>query len=852
MEIKNIKLIYDINRDFPPKRVLVSHVNDVNTRVIELTLTEGGDALELGESSTAAASVVERRTKRLINSSIACTIDQNGKIIIPIDDLHLRSRMDINVEVTVYDSSNTKVLTLPYPLWIRVNPSVLDDAEVTDESRGTVPELLEEAREIIEGDRYVLTEADKQEIAGMVDISGKEDTIHKKSAISGQSQTGDSDTNYPTVGAVRDYTDGKVSELEGYVDDELDDMDTAKADKATTLSGYGITDGQTKIDSSHKLSSDLVDDTNKTNKFVTSSEKITWNGKYEKPGDGIPKTDLASAVQTSLGKADSALQSHQDISGKADKATTLAGYGITNAYTKAEVDNMLSADNVPSYVIEEAESVISKALSHTGLGRTVRFIAVSDAHNDATDASHDYTKTSNLHCGQAVKYIADRLGLDFAASLGDVTWAGVAHTTAQYNTDWLHADIRQMNGFIAEGFMVVPNIRVVGNHDQCATTKNGTSSRLQNSGAYQYFGRYNAGKNINPGGYGYYDLENVKLRVIYLNTSDTVSTSSDGTLLSVSSAQKDWLCETLIDLNTKSDASSWKILLLSHAPLDMIAGVGKPDTEQNHILIPYTNGGSYGAYSFTNHSAKIIGNCHGHTHCYNVGYISDRIRRFTIPNSNFYDNNHYGDNPSYDGWNEATTYPKTANSRTDTSFSLVTIDLDNDMCYVDNYGAGYDREFSVDYYSEPRLLDLDRTIATAETDALIPFDTTKCYKNIAYGTAKGYNSSCTIYSTTSDSISMKESGTGGITVGYVVEFPNTAGSYTLSFDYSGTGSARVFYKTYNSSGTLVEGSHIVNATGSGSTSYTINASGCKWLVILFGSNTSGEKEYTNVELVENS
>lgn len=32
------------------------------------------------------------------------------------------------------------------------------------------------------------------------------------------------------------------------------------------------------------------------------------------------------------------LTQHQDISGKADKATTLAGYGITNAYTKTESD----------------------------------------------------------------------------------------------------------------------------------------------------------------------------------------------------------------------------------------------------------------------------------------------------------------------------------------------------------------------------------------------------------------------------------------------------------------------------------------------------------------------------------
>lgn len=42
------------------------------------------------------------------------------------------------------------------------------------------------------------------------------------------------------------------------------------------LSGY-----QTKIDSSHKLSSDLVDDSNQTNKFVTENEKTTWNTEIE-------------------------------------------------------------------------------------------------------------------------------------------------------------------------------------------------------------------------------------------------------------------------------------------------------------------------------------------------------------------------------------------------------------------------------------------------------------------------------------------------------------------------------------------------------------------------------------------
>ena len=39
----------------------------------------------------------------------------------------------------------------------------------------------------------------------------------------------------------------------------------------------------------------------------------TWNGKYALPNGGIPKRDLASAVQTSLDKADTALQSHQPV-----------------------------------------------------------------------------------------------------------------------------------------------------------------------------------------------------------------------------------------------------------------------------------------------------------------------------------------------------------------------------------------------------------------------------------------------------------------------------------------------------------------------------------------------------------
>lgn len=65
-------------------------------------------------------------------------------------------------------------------------------------------------------------------------------------------------------------------------------------------------------------------------------------GTYTKPAAGIPKSDLASGVQASLGKADTALQKHQDISGKVDN--TAAGADsllskITNSWTATPTDN---------------------------------------------------------------------------------------------------------------------------------------------------------------------------------------------------------------------------------------------------------------------------------------------------------------------------------------------------------------------------------------------------------------------------------------------------------------------------------------------------------------------------------
>lgn len=86
-----------------------------------------------------------------------------------------------------------------------------------------------------------------------------------------------------------------------------------------TEGGYSGSEGQFASDLSNVA--DIETHITDTNKHITSSERTAWNAKYNKPSSGIPKTDLASAVRTSLGKADTALQKHQDISGKANKPT---------------------------------------------------------------------------------------------------------------------------------------------------------------------------------------------------------------------------------------------------------------------------------------------------------------------------------------------------------------------------------------------------------------------------------------------------------------------------------------------------------------------------------------------------
>lgn len=79
---------------------------------------------------------------------------------------------------------------------------------------------------------------------------------------------------------------------------------------------------------------------------VSELENDAGYGTYTKPAAGIPKSALASGVQASLGKADTALQKHQDISGKLDKtgdaSTTTVAFSAASARENVKTGEKLS------------------------------------------------------------------------------------------------------------------------------------------------------------------------------------------------------------------------------------------------------------------------------------------------------------------------------------------------------------------------------------------------------------------------------------------------------------------------------------------------------------------------------
>lgn len=169
-------------------------------------------------------------------------------------------------------------------------------------------------------------------------IEGLETSIKSKA---------DKSTTLAGYGITDAYTKG---ETDGFLAQKADTtVVNGKADKSTTLAGYGIEDAYTKSEVDAKVSSVYKYKGSVANEAALPQEdqvvgdvynvedtgmNVAWDGtKWDKLGSTV---DLSAYMTTET--ANSTFATITTVNGKADKATTLQGYGITDAYTKAEVD----------------------------------------------------------------------------------------------------------------------------------------------------------------------------------------------------------------------------------------------------------------------------------------------------------------------------------------------------------------------------------------------------------------------------------------------------------------------------------------------------------------------------------
>ena len=231
----------------------------------------------------------------------------------------------------------------------------------------------------------------------------------------------------PISVASRGYVDQQVSN----VSKNVTALDNAKADKATTLAGYGIEDAYTKdyVDKHFELQTAAQAKLEAANKFTTDSIKALSDTLGGSGGDNGEATGLTgqvlsntqdiNALKTQVGEGDvaariaTALQTAEDYADglntamdtrvtdletdntknkqdianltadKANKATTLSGYGITDAYTKDEAD----AEFLNSTEVADAITTATSTVHAQVATNTTDIATLSDTKADKTTLS---------------------------------------------------------------------------------------------------------------------------------------------------------------------------------------------------------------------------------------------------------------------------------------------------------------------------------------------------------------------------------------------------------------------------------------------------------------------------------
>ncbi len=168
-------IYYEFNLDArtsPSKLIAISHVDDKYSEVLEVAVKQNDRFVYMGGATVVARMVLHREKDYLLSDSVPCTVNANGNILIPFDNAVVKTSQGV-VKIEVNITRDTDELTLQFPLWVSVTGSILDNAEVTPESEGTIPDLLKDAADALEDAKEALEEIGGLKIeSGVVNQNG--------------------------------------------------------------------------------------------------------------------------------------------------------------------------------------------------------------------------------------------------------------------------------------------------------------------------------------------------------------------------------------------------------------------------------------------------------------------------------------------------------------------------------------------------------------------------------------------------------------------------------------------------------------------------------------------------------
>ena len=144
-------------------------------------------------------------------------------------------------------------------------------------------------------------------------------------------------------------------------------------DVATTSFVQGAVETkQDVIDASHKLSADLIDDTSTTNKFVTASDKTTWNAKQgQLQNNAATPADVSTTVKTSVtatpgSASDTNLVTEKAIStALADKQNALDSTNVVESGTGVMVTGVTASNGTVTVSKSEVTIPVGSVGSNT-------------------------------------------------------------------------------------------------------------------------------------------------------------------------------------------------------------------------------------------------------------------------------------------------------------------------------------------------------------------------------------------------------------------------------------------------------------------------------------------------------